>query len=84
MPILFFKRSLDEKDDRWITNTKPCPFLNIENNKCSIYEVRPKVCKEFPHTQKSGFATRKYVHSANTEVCPATYYILEEMKFLLR
>lgn len=72
------------EEDQWVTKTKPCPFLNLENNQCNIYEVRPKVCKEFPHTQKPGFAGRRYLHTANVEICPATYYILEEMKYLLR
>jgi Fe-S-cluster containining protein len=27
-----------------------CPFLD-ENNRCSIYEFRPKICKEFPKVE---------------------------------
>lgn len=29
---------------------RPCPFLN--NNACSIYPIRPTVCKIFPFSQK--------------------------------
>ena len=31
----------------WIMKGKPCPFLK-EPNFCSIYEVRPAVCRAFP------------------------------------
>jgi Fe-S-cluster containining protein len=33
--------------DKHVANT-PCPFL--ENNLCSIYEVRPEGCRQFPNT----------------------------------
>ncbi len=62
----------------------PCSFFNEEDNKCGIYEVRPSVCQSFPHTHKEGFASRTYVHIRNTEVCPATYYIVERMKDFIR
>ncbi len=69
-----------DEDNDWVLNSLPCPFLNQENNECTVYESRPKDCREFPHTQKSGFATRTYGHSQHTLVCPAVYYIVEEMK----
>lgn len=68
-----------DEDGDWFMKTKPCPFLGDEN-RCSIYEIRPKDCHEFPHTQKKYFASRSYGHSENTELCPAVYYIVEEMK----
>lgn len=59
-------------------NALPCPFL--KDNKCSIYEIRPTVCREYPHTDKKDFTSRKYMHSGNSEICPAVYHILETMK----
>jgi Fe-S-cluster containining protein len=61
------------------TNALPCPFLG-EENKCKIYNARPKDCREFPHTNKPYFASRSFMHSSNTVVCPAVYYIIEKMK----
>jgi len=55
---------LDEDGD-WTFNALPCPFLG-DNNVCEIYESRPKACRKFPHTSKSGFAFRSYQHSYNT------------------
>ena len=69
---------LDDDND-WSFNSLPCPFLGLENE-CEIYESRPKDCREFPHTNKSSFASRSYLHSANTIVCPASFYIIENLK----
>jgi len=60
-------------------STLPCPFLGIDNV-CSIYEDRPADCREFPHTDKPEFSSRRYMHSANTVDCPAVFYIVERLR----
>jgi Fe-S-cluster containining protein len=65
-------------ENNYEMNSLPCPFL--EENKCTIYDIRPTVCREYPHTNKQEFASRKYMHSGNAEICPAVYHILETMK----
>jgi uncharacterized protein len=65
-------------ENEYEMNALPCPFL--KDDKCSIYEIRPSVCQEYPHTNKKGFTTRKYMHIGNTEICPAVYQIFEKMK----
>lgn len=67
----------DEKN--WRFNKLPCPFLE-PTNECGIYEVRPKDCREYPHTDKELFASRSYGTSHNTTVCPAAFAIVERMK----
>lgn len=57
----------------------PCVFLE-KDNKCSVYEVRPKACREYPHTDMSRFSFNKRLHQNNLEICPAVSDILEEMK----
>lgn len=57
----------------------PCPFLG-EDDRCTIYDVRPEDCRHFPHTDKKHFTQRVYQHASNTQVCPAVYYIVEEMR----
>lgn len=69
---------LDDDND-WTFNSLPCPFLGSQNE-CKIYNSRPKDCREFPHTNKSSFASRSHMHSENTKVCPATFYIVEKLK----
>ena len=60
-------------------NSMPCPFLG-DDDRCTIYEVRPASCAQYPHTDKPGFASRTYVHSENALHCPAVFYIVEQMR----
>lgn len=41
---------VDEDNDK-VFKSMPCPFLG-EDNLCSIYDIRPKACREFPHTDR--------------------------------
>jgi Fe-S-cluster containining protein len=65
--------------DQFEIVVKPCPFLGADD-RCTIYEVRPEGCRGYPHTDKRGFASRTYGHAANTQVCPAVFWIVEEMR----
>jgi uncharacterized protein len=69
---------MDEIEGALTTKTLPCPFL--EDNKCSIYDVRPKDCAGYPYTDKKYFTQRSFSHSANSVDCPAVYHILERLK----
>lgn len=72
----------DKKDNDWINQQQPCQFLNLKNNMCSIYEVRPADCAGFPHLTKKKFTEYIHVHKQNVELCPATYKMVEKMKRL--
>ena len=41
-----------KKDGDWLNKKQPCQFLNLADNKCSIYEIRPADCAGFPHLPK--------------------------------
>lgn len=62
----------------WLNTTQPCQFL--ENNKCSIYEVRPADCAEFPHHNKKPFDDYYDTFRANLVHCPATLALVEKVK----
>lgn len=34
---------------------KVCEFLNTETRRCSIYEARPAVCREYPDSLRCGY-----------------------------
>ncbi|WP_276504526.1 YkgJ family cysteine cluster protein [Terrimonas pollutisoli] len=68
-----------KKDGDWLNKKQPCQFLNLTDNKCSIYEVRPADCAGFPHMTKK-FHEYSHVHKQNIEYCPATYKLVEKMK----
>ena len=63
----------------WEPKSLPCPFLGPDN-RCTIYDIRPLSCAEYPHTDKPDFASRTYLHSGNALKCPAVYYIIEQMR----
>jgi Fe-S-cluster containining protein len=45
-----------------------------------IYEVRPKACREYPHTDRKKFQQITDITLKNVAICPAAYNIVEEMK----
>ena len=69
---------LDEDND-YVLQSVPCTFLG-EDNYCSIYDVRPKACREFPHTNRKKFQQISNLTLKNIEICPAAFNIVEEMK----
>ncbi len=68
----------DEEGD-WVLKTVPCSFLDSENY-CLIYEVRPKACREFPHTDRRKLWQINHLTIKNTKICPAAYEVIERMK----
>jgi Fe-S-cluster containining protein len=69
---------LDEEND-YVLQSVPCTFLGADNY-CSIYEVRPKACREFPHTDRKKFQQISNLTLKNVAICPAAYNIVEAMK----
>jgi len=69
-----------DSDDFMVLQTAPCSFLDERDNTCFIYKVRPKACAEYPHTNRKKFAQISDLTIKNTEICPATYRIIEELK----
>lgn len=69
---------LDEDNDH-VLQEVPCTFLDNDNY-CSIYEVRPKACREYPHTDRKNFHKISNITLKNTVICPAAFNIVEEMK----
>ncbi|MEI9808697.1 MAG: YkgJ family cysteine cluster protein [Bacteroidota bacterium] len=63
----------------WLNTSNPCQFLNLKDNKCSIYEVRPADCAGFPHLSKKRMVDYIHVHKQNIELCPATFSLVEKM-----
>lgn len=69
---------LDEEND-YVLQSVPCTFLGADNY-CSIYDVRPKACREFPHTDRKKFQQISNLTLKNVAICPAAFNIVEEMK----
>ena len=69
---------IDEERD-YVLQTVPCTFLG-EDNSCSIYEVRPKACREYHHTTRIKQYQILKLTEKNVEICPAVYDIVEKLK----
>ena len=79
-PSEFMERYLRlDEDNDYVLQSVPCTFLGADNY-CSIYEVRPKACREFPHTDRKKFHQISYLTLKNVAICPAAFNIVEEMK----
>jgi len=68
-----------DQDDYMVLQNVPCTFLD-NDNACSIYDVRPKACSEYPHTNRKKFIQLTGLTLKNTEICPAVFNIIEELK----
>ena len=68
-----------DEDDDFVLQSVPCTFLGTDNY-CLIYDIRPKACREFPHTDRKKFQQISNLTLKNIAICPATYNIVEAMK----
>lgn len=68
-----------DEDNDYVLKQVPCTFLDA-NNYCSIYDVRPKACREFPHTDRKKFQQIANLTLKNVAICPAAYNIVAKMK----
>jgi len=79
-PQQFIDKYLHIDEDRdYVLQSLPCTFLDHENY-CMIYDVRPKACREYPHTDRKKFNQISNLTLKNVAICPAAYEVVEEMK----
>ena len=81
MPASDFYRKYIEMDEDgdYVFNSKSCPFLNSDKS-CSVYENRPKACREYPHTDYNKMQQILDKTLKNAEYCPAIHNILITLK----
>lgn len=78
--IQFISQYLNrDEDDFMVLKSAPCAFLD-DDNSCLIYEVRPRACSEYPHTNRKKFAQLTDLTLKNTEICPAVFNMVENLK----
>lgn len=68
---------IDEEND-FVFKNSPCPFL-MNDNYCSVYENRPKACREYPHTDRNKMVQILSLTKRNAYVCPAVYWIVKNI-----
>lgn len=78
-PSQFIEKYLRIDEDRdYVLQSVPCPFLGSDNY-CSVYEHRPKACREYPHTNRKKFYQINALTLQNTLICPAAFEVVERM-----
>lgn len=68
-----------DSDGDYVLNESPCAFLGADNY-CSIYDVRPRACREYPHTNRKNFHQILDLTLKNTAVCPAVFEIVKRLR----
>ena len=72
-----------DDDMDYIFRNHPCPFL-MTDNYCSIYDSRPKACREYPHTDRRRVMQIINLHKKNIECCPAVFEVFTRLKKKLK
>jgi Fe-S-cluster containining protein len=62
-----------------VLQSTPCPFLGPDNY-CSVYEQRPKACREYPHTDRRRQKQLLELNLKNAQMCPAVHDIMERLE----
>lgn len=71
-----------DEDRDYVLKQIPCPFL-LSDNRCSIYEVRPKACREYPHTDRRDMLGIMDLTYKNAFICPAVARVFELIEIKL-
>lgn len=74
--LLVEKYFIKDEDGDIVFKSMPCPFL-LSDNYCSIYEARPKACREYPHTNHKKTIQILDITLKNMETCPAVLEIVK-------
>jgi uncharacterized protein len=70
-----------DEDHDYVLKSSPCPFLGSDNY-CSVYDDRPRACREYPHTDRKKMVQITDLTFKNTLVCPAVLEMVERLKKL--
>ncbi|MCE7863479.1 MAG: YkgJ family cysteine cluster protein [Bacteroidetes bacterium CHB5] len=68
-----------DEDNDFVLKSAPCPFLDSENY-CTVYDSRPRACREYPHTDRKKMIQITELTFKNTLVCPAVLEVVERLK----
>lgn len=77
--VFIEKHTMVDEDGDFIFREHPCPFL-LPDNYCSVYEDRPRACREYPHTDRKRFYQILSLSLKNCETCPVVFEIFTELK----
>lgn len=71
------KNLMFNENDDMVLQTTPCLFLEADN-KCRIYEIRPKACASYPHLYSRNVKNLFPYMIAHAETCPIIQEVIDE------
>ncbi|HRH47508.1 MAG TPA: YkgJ family cysteine cluster protein [Panacibacter sp.] len=76
----FYKKYIEQSSQGTLAvmNAIPCHFLS--DSKCTVYEARPKECREFPGLHQPGFTGRLFATFMHYGRCPIIFNVIEALK----
>jgi len=80
-PEMVVSKYLKERKDKageYLASKIPCPFL--KKNRCSIYKVRPKGCKSYPHIKNAESILRLVDIAGKSSICPIIAGVMDQLK----
>ncbi len=69
---------VDEDGDH-VFKSMPCPFIQ-DDNRCFVYDARPRACVEYPHTDEKNVHAKLFRLLTNTLYCPAAFLVVEGLR----
>jgi len=78
-PAQFTEKYLHvDEDGDFVFKSMPCPFL-APDNRCEIYDDRPKACRDYQHTNRRRMFQLQQITLKNSYTCPAVLEILQRL-----
>jgi Fe-S-cluster containining protein len=74
----YLQKIKQDKKEVLIFQKRPCPFLKQKH--CTVYEVRPRDCRSYPHLHRRGFVFRVRQSVENYDCCPIVFNTYETLK----
>lgn len=81
-PAKFLATYGEKTEEGWILRRTEVGCVFLDGNHCSVYEVRPHNCIDFPHTVRGdgSFVSRMWDFTDRACYCPIVYNTLELLK----
>jgi Fe-S-cluster containining protein len=74
----FLKQTKSVDDGCVSFKSQPCPMLR--ENKCTVYQFRPRDCREYPHLDKPDFLAGSIGTIENYGTCPIIFNLYNRLK----
>jgi Fe-S-cluster containining protein len=83
-PVETVKEKFIEESEGGTMLVSAIPCHCLGGTKCTVYEARFSVCREFPHLHQPGFTSRLFNVMQHYSICPIVFNVVEALKDELR